>query len=504
MKQLTRRKFFNISMSGIAGSMFFHPLGNFLLADEIKRRRLNVLFIAVDDLRPQLGCYGVKTIKSPNIDHLAETGTVFTRAYCQQAVCSPSRTSLLTGRRPDTTMVYDLQTHFRDTIPDVVTLPQQFKRHGYYAAGMGKIYHGGLDDSKSWSEPHWRPNRQAWHTQKNINIIKQLRQELTAAGKSPRDVRRGARGYPWEAPDLPDNQLADGALADYAVETMNRIKDKPFFLAVGFYKPHLPFIAPKKYWDLYNRNRLTLADNPFAPQDAPQFALTNWGELRSYYSIPKEGPVTDKQALTLIHGYYACVSFTDAQIGRLISELERLKLHEKTIIILWGDHGWQLGEHGLWCKHTNFETSVHSPLIISVPGQQPAGSNSDALVEFVDIYPSLCDICGIPLPEGLEGTSFKQVIENPNREWKKAAFSQYPRRIPGYGQGMGYSMRTNRYRFTEWRVPGKKFRAYELYDHLVDPKENVNKAKKPENAEVVKKLAKQLHEGWRGALPPRY
>jgi len=503
MKQFTRREFNTISFSGLAGSMLFNPLVNLLSAKEIEKRKMNVLFIAVDDLRPQLGCYGHSMIHSPNIDRLAATGTLFKRAYCQQAVCSPSRTSLMTGRRPDTTMIYDLRTHFRDTIPDVVTLPEQFKAHGYFTQSMGKIYHVRLGDEQSWSVPIWWPSRPTPLTPENQALFERMGGETQDTGT------RGPR-FPWGAPDVPDNHLGGGMIADYAIEVLNRFavpstfagwRNKPFFLAVGFFKPHLPFFAPKKYWDLYDRNKISLADNPFAPQDAPQCALTNWGELRVYYGIPKEGPVSDEQALSLVHGYCACVSYTDAQIGRIISELKRLQIRDDTIVILWGDHGWQLGEHGLWCKHTNFETSVHSPLIINVPGQQPAGAKTDALVEFVDIYPTLCDLCGIPLPEGLEGTSFKPVIENPNRKWKKAAFSQYPRRIPEYGEGMGYSMRTDRYRFTEWTVPGTDYIERELYDHRLDPKENVNIANRPGNTQLVKQLAKQLHEGWRKALP---
>jgi iduronate 2-sulfatase len=438
-------------------------------------------------------------VQSPNIDRLAERGTVFTRAYCQQAVCSPSRTSLLTGRRPDTTRIYNLEDHFRDTIPDVITLPQQFKLNGYHSQGMSKVYHGGLDDKESWSVPHWRPSRPGYLKPETRALMQRLVEEARAKGVDVRNQRQRPRGPAWEDPDVQDNELADGATADHAIETLREIKGGPFFLAVGFLKPHLPFVAPKRYWDLYDPSGIELADNPFAPQDAPQYALSNWGELRNYYGMPKEGPVTDEQARQLIHGYYACTSYTDAQIGRVVAELERLGLRDNTVIVLWGDHGWQLGEHGMWCKHTNFETSVHSPLIISVPGQQAA--TCGALVEFVDIYPTLCEACGLPLPEGLEGTSFMPLVEDPKRPWKRAAFSQYPRSIPGQGRSMGYSMRTDRYRFTEWSVPDKGFVEHELYDHEVDPKENVNIAGRPENAELVKQLAEQLEEGWRGALP---
>lgn len=498
MRQLTRRQVLGSALAGTALSCW----GPRAAAQEARKQGFNVLFFAVDDLRPQLGCYGDPVVKSPNLDKLASEGLLFNRAYCQQAVCSPSRTSLLTGRRPDTTKVYELKTHFRKTIPDVVTLPQQFKANGYFTLGMGKIYHGGLDDEASWSVPHWRPKAEMYHRPENKKLIERLTREAKERGWSGKTSWDRPRGPAWEDPDVPDNALRDGMVADKAIATLNEIKGRPFFLAVGFYKPHLPFVAPKRYWDLYKKDQLTLADNPFAPKDAPQYALTNWGELRHYHGMPNKGPVTDEQALELIHGYYACTSYTDAQIGRVVAELERLGLREKTVIIMWGDHGWQLGEHGLWCKHTNFETSVRVPMLICVPGQPNAGAKTDALVEFVDIYPSLCDVCGLPLSEGLEGTSFIPLIKNPKRAWKKAALSQYPRGVKGVGRVMGYSMRTERYRFTEWRGLTKEFAEYELYDHVKDPKENVNIANRPENAELVTQLRNLLHAGWQEMRPP--
>ncbi|MBN2307350.1 MAG: sulfatase [Candidatus Hydrogenedentes bacterium] len=465
--------------------------------------RMNVLFIAVDDLRPQLGCYGDPVAQSPHLDELAARGVVFTRAYCQQAVCSPSRTSLLTGRRPDTTRVYDLDTHFRSTIPGVVTLPEHFKNHGYHTAGFSKVYHGGLDDAQSWSVPWWKPTSGTYHTPENQALMQRLNEEARAAGRDIRDWRQRARGAAWEAPDVPDNALADGQTADRAIEALREAKDKPFFLGVGFLKPHLPFVAPKRYWDLYRREELSLADNPFAPKNAPHYALSNWGELRHYYGMPKKGPVTDEQARALIHGYYACASYTDAQIGRVIDELDRLGLRDNTVIVVWGDHGWQLGEHGMWCKHTNFETSVHAPLIMSAPKRRAPGATSDALVEFVDIYPSLCEVCGLPLPDGLEGDSFAPLLDEPGRPWKAAAFSQYPRGIEDVGRIMGYSMRTDRYRLTEWRGINKPFTEYELYDHETDPDENENIAGYPENEALVNRLTAQLRAGWQAARPPR-
>lgn len=466
-------------------------------------QKFNVLFIAVDDLRPELGCYGNQLVKSPNIDRLASRGLTFTRAYCQQAVCSPSRTSLLTGRRPDTTKVYDLERNFRDEFPDWVTLPQLFKQNGYLSLGLSKIYHGALDDAKSWSEPHWLPSGSGYGPA-GQKVQAQRMSESRETDAPPAKKKNSAartKGPAWEAPELADNELPDGRTADKAVELLRQHKDQTFFLAVGFIKPHLPFVAPKKYWDLYAEKDFKPAANPFAPTNCPKYAPHEWGELRNYVGMPQTGPLSDDQARKLIHGYYAAISFMDAQVGKLLEELDKLKLRDKTIVILWGDHGWQLGEHGLWCKHTNFEEATRAPLIISVPGQKNAGKKSEAFVEFVDIYPSLAELAGLPKPEGLEGVSFKPLLDDPKRPWKAAAFSQYPRPIPGQGRGMGHTMRTERYRLTEWRVPGKDFVEYELYDYQTDPQGNDNLAAKPEYAAKVKELAAQLAKGWQGALP---
>ncbi len=453
--------------------------------------RPNVLFIAVDDLRPELSCYGTDGIHSPNIDALAARGTVFDRAYCQQAVCSPSRTSLLTGCRPDTTTVYDLTTHFRKSLPDVVTLPQHFRNHGYTTINFGKIFHGGLNDRQSWSEPPSTARRPMYALEANVQLVAKKRKE--AKGKTFRtpSARYNAMAGPaYECADVPDNGYSDGLIADEAIAALKRLKDKPFFLAVGFLKPHLPFIAPKKYWDLYDRDAIPMAANPFPPKDVPKIALTNWGELRAYSDIPPVGPLTDDQARTLKHGYYACVSYMDAQLGRVLEELDRLGLRDNTIIILWGDHGWKLGEHGLWCKHTNFENDARAPLICAAPGQKAAGRHTKALVEFVDIYPSLCELAGLPLPDHLEGESFAALLDDADLLGKPTAISQYQRG----SKIMGYSMRTDRYRLTLWqkRDATHETVAAELYDHENDPAESVNVAGDPANADLVAKLTEQL------------
>ena len=452
----------------------------------------NVLFLAVDDLRPELGCYGVPGINSPNIDRIARQGIVVRRAYCQQAVCSPSRTSLLTGTRPDTSKVWDLVTHFRDAIPDVVTLPQHFKNHGYFVRGMGKIFHPSVNDEPSWSVP--------WETPKapDYALADPADRRKT---KAREDKGKGAKGPVSEAADVPDNTFKDGKVADLAVSALRERKGKstPFFLAVGFAKPHLPFVAPKRYWDMYDPAKIPLAPNRHHPDGAPEYALSGTNEVLNYHGTP-QGPVKEDFARHLKHGYYAAVSYTDAQIGKVLDELDRLDLRKNTIVVLWGDHGWKLGEHGEWAKHTNVENDTNAPLLVSVPGLKTAGAVADGLVEFVDIYPTLAELAHLPLPTHLEGSSFKPLLTDPKRAWKPAAFSQYPR-----GKKlMGYSMRTGRYRLTVWvgRQDHSKVDAVELYDHQTDTRENVNIAVMPKNAELVKSLTEQWRRGWQGARPP--
>jgi len=502
-------------ITGLLVSASLLAAGRSALSQAAPPARPNVLFIAVDDLRPELGCYGAPVIRTPHIDSLARRGTAFTRAYCQQAVCNPSRASLLTGRRPDTTQVYGNGTHIRLALPEVVTLPQHFKQSGYHALAFGKIFHMGMNDSRSWSVPlarvmtpmyvdetaeaawvdeisrRYTPEafrRRASKVDPDTGIVLRL-------GGSGGGVRRGPS---WEAPDVSDDVLMDGQTANQAVEALRRIRDKQFFLAVGFFKPHLPFVAPKKYFDMYPPEKLKPAENPYPPQDAPPIALHNSGELRGQYTdIPKSGTLNDEKSVELIRGYYAATTYVDAMIGRVLGELDRLGLREKTAVVLWGDHGWQLGEHGLWGKATNFELATRSPLIFSAPGQKHAGAKTDALAEFVDIYPTLCELCGLPIPEGLEGSSLAPVINDPDRPWKRAAFSQFPRR-----KTMGRSVRTDRYRYTEWAEPGKKPAGVELYDHQTDPQENVNIAGRSEHKKLVAELKQMLHAGWRAALSP--
>ncbi len=477
-----------------------------------EKSRPHVLFIVVDDLRPELGCYDAPGIQSPNMDALAKRGTVFTRAYCQQAVCGPSRTSFLTGLRPDSTRIYDLKTHFRLHRPDAVTLPQFFKEHGYRTQSLGKVFHDLLDDPPSWSVRSWAPEDAMYGKPENQAALARMQERLKSEGRLlqidhvQRDPKTNAIlsvhskgsvraiGPSWEDPEVADDQLRDGKLADKAIEVLGQQHDEPFFLAVGFYRPHLPFVAPRKYYDLYPVQSLVPAHNAEPPKDAPRIALTNLEELRTYSDIPKTGPISEEKARELTRGYAACVSYVDAQIGRLLAELDRLRLRERTVVVLCGDHGWHLGEQGLWGKQTNFEIATRAPLIISVPGQVQRGARTEALVELVDLYPTLAELCGLSVPAGIDGTSLVPVLEAPDRPFKTAVFSQYPRR-----EVMGRSIRTDRYRYTEWAKPGSSPLDIELYDHQRDPGETVNIAHAAENKALTAALSQQL----RAARPPK-
>ena len=472
---------------------------NSVAADEPAQRPPNVLFLVSDDLRPELGCYGNSTIKSPNIDRLAQRGMVFMRAYCQQAVCSPSRSSVMTGMRPDTTKVWDLNTHFRKALPDVVTLPHFFRNNGYTTRGLGKIYHGGFDDPDSWSSP-------AKATKKNRrNASAKTASPNAVTGPAPDEFANATgaqltktdRGRAVGATDDSPDGGGEGELADEAIAALREFKagSQPFFIGVGFHKPHLPFVAPRAYWDLYDAAKIPLPENRFLPEGAPAFALVEKAELWNYSGVPDKAHLPDDYARLLRHGYYAAVSYMDAQLGRVVEELERLGMADNTIIILWGDHGWKLGEHDRWAKHSNVEDDARAPLVILAPGMKSAGRTTAALVEFVDIYPTLAELAGLPLPETLEGTSLVPLLDEPNRPWKSAALYQYPRTVKGR-KLMGYSMRTDRYRFTQWlhRDDPTKVDAVELYDHQTDPQENVNIAERAEHEAMIEQLTAQFRE----------
>lgn len=471
-----------------------------LMAAE-QAKRPNVLFVAVDDLKPALACAGDPYAKTPNIDRLAAAGTVFSHAYCQQAVCSPSRSSLLTGRRPDSTKVYDLVTHFRKALPDVVTLPQHFKNNGYYTHGIGKIYHPGYNDEPSWTVP-WEGTKGRGFGPEGQKLLA----ELKAKAKENKADESRVRGLPFEAPDVADDYLNDGWTANRAIEVLKSRagKAEPFFLAVGFAKPHLPFVAPKKYWDLYDPAKLPIAEIDTPPKDAPKFAPQFGGELRAYQNIPATGVVPKDTARKLVHGYYAAVSYMDAQLGRVLDALKEQGFADNTVIILWGDHGWHLGDHGMWCKHTNYEKATRAALVAYVPGQKATGKTCAGLVEFVDIYPTLAEVCRLPKPEGVEGHSFAPLFDAPKTQWKAAAFSQYPRGGKETGPLMGYAVRTERYRYVEWRKRGgTEVVARELYDHQADPNEDRNVAGDAANKKVIEELEKRLAAGWKENAPPK-
>lgn len=461
-------------------------------------KRPNILFIAVDDLRPELGCYGIDEIHSPNIDRLAGSGVVFDRAYCQLAVCNPSRVSLLTGLRPDSARVWTLDVRFRHTVPDVVTLPQHFKKNGYYTASFGKIFHNPWPDNISWSEPHHWPKKSSLWSKEARKRHAAFRRKMRVAGKSEPKIKR-VRPPATEIVDIPDDEHIDGAIAVQALDAMRRLAkgDQPFFLAAGFVRPHLPFVVPRKYWELYDRAKIKLASDPVLPKGAPGYAMNTMYELRDYMdyletSDPRKGALTWEQQRELKHGYYASVSFIDAQVGRLLDELEKLGLSEETIVVLWGDHGWKLGEHNSWCKQSNYEIDTRVPLLIRAPGVKGNGTKTRSLAELVDLYPTLCELAGVPNAGHPEGDSLVPLLNDPNASVKEAAFSQFRRRA-GKRDLMGYAMRTDQTRYVEW-IDRHTLKAvgHELYDHSVDSREKFNLANQESQKIRIKRLSQQL------------
>jgi len=432
----------------------------------------NVLMLVVDDMNTWAGCLGHPVAQTPNIDRLASRGRLFSRAYCQQAVCNPSRASVMTGRRPDTLKVWDLRRHFRRTFPDIVTLPQHFKNHGWFTQGIGKIYHNGTTkpqgDPASWSVPqtwHWAPHWKDW---------------VVVGGEKGAEPKK--KGGAVQRLDVPDDAYWDAQIASDAIAALRACsdRDQPFFLAVGFWKPHLPFNAPKKYWDLYDRDEVLPPANPNAPRNGPEIALHDWRELRNYAGMPKEGRLTREQTLELRHGYLAAISYVDSQIGRVLDALDKSGEADNTVIALWSDHGFHLGEHSLWCKTSTYEMDARVPLIIAAPKMARPGEPTQAVVELIDLYPTLVDLCGLPKLEGLEGVSLAPVLADPSAAVKAAALTQHPR--PAYYRGrpeiMGYSVWSGGFRYTEWRdwKTGRPVEV-ELYDHARDPLENVNAAR---------------------------
>ncbi|MCH1508244.1 MAG: sulfatase [Akkermansiaceae bacterium] len=459
--------------------------------------RLNVLFIAIDDLRPELNCYGRTEIKSPNIDALAAKGTLFERTYCQVAVCGASRASLMTGLRPQTTRCWNFKTPMREKNPDALSMPQYFKAQGYTTLSIGKIYHASNDDfPQGWSEKPLRGLGPAYASPEGIaasNKARRIQRETGVRTNGPASENGG---------DVSDDAYNDGMVAKTAIERMGKLaaSKEPFFLAVGFNKPHLPFNAPKKYWDLYDRSKIKVPSRDKVI-DGLSYDGSTWGELKNYSDISKKTKVLDDaKTRELIHGYRASVSYMDAQIGRLMKGLDETGLTKNTIIVVWGDHGYYLGDYGEWCKHTTYEVAAKVPLIISAPGQKK-DQRTKALTELVDLFPTLCDLSGVPIPQNLHGLSLKPVLANPSAPWREGAFSQYFKGKPGVGKVLGTSLRTDRYRYTEWRKDDHtgSLEDITLIDFQGNPHKNV--AADPAHAELIKRLSKLTKASGSGIKP---
>ncbi|HJZ58521.1 MAG TPA: sulfatase [Gemmataceae bacterium] len=448
--------------------------------------KVNVLFVVSDDLCNVLECYGHPVVKSPNIDRLAAKAVRFDRAYCQFPLCNPSRSSFLTGVRPDTTKVYENATQFRKNIPDVQTLPQTFRKGGYYVARVGKLYHygvpgqigtDGLDDPPSWEKV---VNPRGWDKD---DEDKDLIFTLTPNAKG--SARFGGT-LSWLASEGPDAEQTDGKIATEVVKLLEANKDRPFFLACGFFRPHTPYVAPKKYFAMYPPDSLKLPEVPANHREglpAPAFGSAK----------PEQDKMTDAQRRQALQAYYASVSFMDAQLGQLLDALDRLKLADRTIIVFTSDHGYHLGEHGLWQKMSLFENSTRVPLVIYDPRSKGNGKASARTVELVDLHPTLAELAGLPAPAGLEGKSLKPLLDDPTAAWDKPAITQVSRGTPtttGEPVGknpwfLGYSVRNERYRYTEWDG-GKK--GVQLYDYEKDPGELKNLADDPARADIVKQM----------------
>ncbi|HAV14522.1 MAG TPA: sulfatase [Opitutae bacterium] len=463
----------------------------------------NVLFLSVDDLKPELGCYGSTVAVTPNIDRLSGKGVLFNHHYVQQAVCSASRASMFTGLRPDSTRVWDLVATARESNPDAFTMQQYFKDAGYQTAGSGKVMHGFTnDDPLSWSIPFVRPDDLPYAYNKSPALYQQYQGEaIHEAYKALLDS--GIKGYgqhqkfmaarnakpATECLNVPDDAYSDGAMTTWGVEILETLSKskKPFFLTLGYRKPHLPFVAPKKYWDLFDRNSFELASFQERAKGSPAYAYQPGYEMGGYSDIDLQALPKDlEKQRELIHGYHASVAYIDAQIGRIMEKLDQTGLAKNTIIVLWGDHGWHLGDHNIWCKHTNFEQATRSPLIIVAPEINHTG-HTDAMVESIDIFPTLCELAGLEVPAQLQGASLVPVLENTNAHVKLFSMSQYP----DWGKKtlMGYSMRSPRFRMVAWMdrsvSEGATFdeglvETIELYDYELDPLETESKASNPE------------------------
>ena len=455
----------------ILGLLVLPMLFTGLKVDRKKDRKPpNILLILVDDLKPALGAYGDAIAKTPNLDRFSKKGIRFEQAYSNQAVCAPSRINLMLGSRSTSSGIYEFGQNFRDYYPDAVTMPQFFKQNGYHAESMGKVYHIGHNtygDEASWSVPH--------HKDLVIEYVDPTRKEQGFTREEALFSNQSANGLPrgmaWESPDVQDEAYADGRVAKRAVERLGQLKknpDQPFFLAVGFARPHLPFSVPKSYWDLYDPQKLPLAKYQVAPVGAPSYAVKRDTEIDQYVPIPhstQQDPFSPDLQRKLVHGYYAGVSYVDAQIGKVLSALEQLDLDENTIVVIWGDHGYHLGELGIWTKHVNYELANRIPVIMAGPGIAKGGSKTKQILETVDIYPTLVELAGLERPnvsQPLDGMSMASVLKKPKSEIRDHAYHTFPR-----GGRLGRAIRTQRYRMVEWKKIGsaKSTATYELYDY---------------------------------------
>lgn len=477
-----------------------------------KESHPNVLLLIVDDLKPLLGAYGETQILTPNIDSLSSISTVFTNAHSQQAICAPSRVSFLTGMRPDYTQVWGLKTLMSEEL-DLLTLPAHFTNSGYETVGLGKVFHNREDnDPNFWTRKFINSKnlefssdypvpvfQRKYQNKKSQKAFKNHVSRLTYGAK---EMMRRAGALPSvENEDVPDDAYIDGAVTTKSIQLMKRLKKKeaPFFMTIGFRKPHLPFVAPRKYWDLYKREEIEVAQFQKRAEGSPSFAYHSNGELRTYSDIPQDiksgGLLNEEKQRELIHGYYACVSYIDAQIGLIMEYLKKSGLEKNTVVVLMGDHGWHLGDHGIWNKHTNFEQATRTPLIIHSPEIKSGTSNSSP-VELLDVFPTLCDLSGIEKPKHLQGISLLPILKNERERVKPFALSQYPK-----GKYMGYAVRTDRYRYVEWHnkeavIKGiykeQNINAIELYDYEVDPLETRNLIEEEDYVQIRADLKNKL------------
>ncbi len=458
----------------------------------------NVLLILVDDLKPALGAYGDRVAITPELDRLTSRGIRFDAAYSNQAVCAPSRYNLMLGSRSTSTGIYDFGRNFRDFYPDAITLPQQFMREGYHAEAMGKVYHIGhntYNDDASWSVPH-HPELLIEYVEHESTGGELTREEALFNNESWGFAGTLRRGAAWEYPDVEDDAYADGRIADRAVKRLEALRDggQPFFLAVGFARPHLPFSAPKRYWDLYDPAELPMPEIEVGPEGAPNYAVKRDGEIHQYDPIPhssERDPFPEELTRKLIHGYYASTSYVDAQIGKVVRALEDLGIVDDTIIVLWGDHGFHLGELGIWTKHVNYELANHIPLVFVAPGVAEPGSATGQLAETVDIYPTLLELAGVSMRETsqpIDGVSLVPVMKDTEARVREYAYHCF-----GRGGRMGRAIRTEDYRLVEWKRIGEApdTADIELYEYSEGPVELRNIAE--EKPEVVTELLEILY-----------